>query len=101
MVQAAVYCHSKGVMHRDIKPSNIIIDNATKQIKLIDWGLSDFFFPKKAFHTRVSSRPFKSPELLVDYKYYDFSMDVWSIGCILAGLIFQISYFFIGKDNED
>ena len=88
-------------MHRDVKPSNIIIDASTKTIKLIDWGLSDFYFPGKAFHTRVSSRPFKSPELLLDHKIYDFAMDVWSAGCILAGLLFRTSYFFIGKDNED
>lgn len=88
-------------MHRDVKPSNIIIDQQTKDIKLIDWGLSDFYFPEKAYHTRVSSRPFKSPELLVDYQTYDFSMDIWSAGCILGGLIFKISYMFIGKDNND
>jgi len=29
-------------MHRDIKPSNIIIDK-NRKIKIIDWGLSDFY----------------------------------------------------------
>ncbi len=28
-------------------------------------------------------------------------MDIWSVGCILGGLIFRISYLFIGKDNYD
>lgn len=53
------------------------------------------------YHTRVSSRPFKGPELLVGFKQYDFSMDIWSVGCILAGLIFNKNYFFLGKDNDD
>ena len=65
--EALEYSHSRGIMHRDVKPSNVIIDPITKQIKLIDWGLSDFYFPGKAYHTRVSSWPFKSPELLVDF----------------------------------
>jgi casein kinase II subunit alpha len=85
---ALEYCHSRGIMHRDVKPSNVIIDPVTKFIKLIDWGLSEFYLPNTPFHTRVSSRPFKSPELLLDNKYYDFSMDIWSVGCILAGLVF-------------
>lgn len=93
-----VYCHSKGIMHRDIKPSNIIINPNTKFLKIIDWGLSDFYLPQKPFHTRVSSWPFKGPELLLDYKYYDFSMDVWSLGCLFGGLIFRLSYLFVGKD---
>ena len=28
-------------------------------------------------------------------------MDMWSVGCILGGLIFRMSYLFIGKDNND
>lgn len=28
-------------------------------------------------------------------------MDIWSVGCILAGLIFEQNYFFLGKDNDD
>lgn len=75
-------------MHRDVKPSNIIVIEKTKEIKLIDWGLSEYYLPNKDYHTRVSSRPYKAPELLVSYSRYDFSMDMWSVGCMLAGFIF-------------
>lgn len=75
-------------MHRDVKPSNIICDTKTLEIKLIDWGLSEYYLPEKPFHTWVSSRPFKSPELLVGYEYYDFSMDIWSLGCMFGAMIF-------------
>lgn len=54
-------------MHRDVKPSNIIIDPKTLEIKLIDWGLSEYYLPEKPYHVRVSSRPYKSPELLIGY----------------------------------
>lgn len=32
-------------------------------------------------------RYYKSPELLVDYNYYDYSIDMWGVGCIIAGIV--------------
>ena len=34
---------------------------------------------------RVASRYFKGPELLVDLQDYDYSLDLWSLGCMFAG----------------
>lgn len=42
-----------------------------------------------------------SPELLIGYEYYDYAIDMWSVGCMLAGLLFRREPFFRGKDNED
>ena len=95
------YCHSKGIMHRDVKPMNIIVDTSTKTLKLIDWGLSEYYIHDKEYNTRVSSRPYKSPELLLNYQLYDFSMDIWSLGCMLAAMIFKKDHFFLGRDNQD
>eukprot|EP01063_Lacrimia_lanifica_P029023 TRINITY_DN4355_c0_g1_i3.p1 TRINITY_DN4355_c0_g1~~TRINITY_DN4355_c0_g1_i3.p1 ORF type:complete len:571 (+),score=173.85 TRINITY_DN4355_c0_g1_i3:99-1811(+) len=39
---ALQYCHDNNVVHRDIKPENILIDPATKMVKLIDFGLAKF-----------------------------------------------------------
>ncbi len=35
---------------------------------------------------RVASRYFKGPELLVDLQDYDYSLDLWSLGCMFAGV---------------
>lgn len=99
--RALDYCHSRGIMHRDVKPMNIIINVENKNLKLIDWGLSDFYLEKKDYNTRVSSRPYKGPELLVNYQYYDFSLDIWSTGAMFAAIIFRKEHFFLGKDNQD
>lgn len=84
-----------------MKPQNVIIDNQNKRLKVIDWGLAEFYHPGMEYNVRVASRYYKAPELLLDYKYYDYSMDMWSIGCMLAGIIFQQDPFFAGKDNND
>ena len=88
-------------MHRDIKPQNIIVDHPNKRIKLIDWGLAEFYHAGEEYNVRVASRYYKAPELLVEYKYYDYSQDIWSLGCMFAGIIFQQEPFFPGKDNTD
>nr|XP_049573784.1 casein kinase 2, alpha prime polypeptide a isoform X3 [Syngnathus scovelli] len=72
------------------------------KLRLIDWGLAEFYHPAQEYNVRVASRYFKGPELLVDYKQmYDYSLDMWSLGCILASMIFLKEPFFHGQDNYD
>jgi len=33
------------------------------------------------------ARYFKGPELLVDLQDYDYSLDMWSLGCMFAGMV--------------
>lgn len=38
----------------------------------------------------------KGPELLIDYQLYDYSLDMWSLGCMMAAIIFRKEPFFFG-----
>ncbi|VFQ75322.1 unnamed protein product [Cuscuta campestris] len=100
-LQALDYCHSQGIMHRDVKPQNVVIDHVFRKLYLIDWGLAEFYHPGKEYNVRVASRYFKGPELLVNLQSYDYSLDLWSLGCMFAGMIFRKEPFFYGQNNED
>ena len=50
-----------GIMHRDIKPQNIIFDREKLDLKVIDWGLADYYLPNKEYNVRVASRYYKGP----------------------------------------
>ena len=63
------------------------------------------------YNVRVSTRHYKGPELLtndmvrVDIgangQEYDYSLDIWSLSCMLLGIVFNRTPFFRGKDNYD
>lgn len=47
---------------------------------------------------------FSSSAVLFDdhvFQMYDYSLDMWSLGCMLASMIFQKEPFFHGQDNYD
>ena len=49
ILKGLAYAHERGVMHKDLKPANIMINHQEKKVKIIDWGLSQFYFNSKFY----------------------------------------------------
>mmetsp|Transcript_136557 Transcript_136557/g.436224 ORF Transcript_136557/g.436224 Transcript_136557/m.436224 type:complete len:353 (+) Transcript_136557:388-1446(+) len=86
LANALDYCHMSNIMHRDLKPSNVLI-TAIGQLKLCDFGLSRTFQGPGNYSTRVITVWYRPPELLLGARYYDASVDIWSLGCIFGEML--------------
>ncbi|CAJ0580824.1 unnamed protein product, partial [Mesorhabditis spiculigera] len=84
------YIHSANVLHRDLKPSNLLL-NTTCDLKICDFGLARVTDPRQdhtGFLTEyVATRWYRAPEIMLNSKGYTKSIDVWSVGCILAEML--------------
>ena len=91
ILKSIKYIHSGGIFHRDLKPSNILI-NSDCFIKLCDFGLARAIGNQEEntnsiMTEYVATRWYRAPEIVFGSKKYNESVDMWSIGCILAELI--------------
>lgn len=96
--------HLKGIIHRDIKPTNILFDRKSQKCKIIDFNRAEVYMRGKPRSTKIGSKFFKAPEILVGYPHYDFGVDIWNLGLILGSFIFRkfpLFYFSSGKDLLD
>lgn len=84
------YIHSANVIHRDLKPSNILL-NTNCDLKICDFGLARVADPTQnhaAIYTEyVATRWYRAPEIMLNSKAYTISIDVWSVGCIMAEML--------------
>ena len=82
------FIHSKGVIHRDIKPHNVLYNVQGKKMKIIDFGLAEFYYSNVKMSPAVSTRYFKAPELLLEMSTYHYAIDIWAAGIIFASIVF-------------
>ncbi|OQR71740.1 serine/threonine-protein kinase Doa-like, partial [Tropilaelaps mercedesae] len=108
--------HQMKLTHTDLKPENILFLNSdyevtysnTKKkreirrvrdtrIKLIDFGSATF--DHEHHSTVVSTRHYRAPEVILELGW-NFTCDVWSIGCILFELYLGITLFQTHDNRE-
>lgn len=85
LLVALKFLKSRGIIHCDIKPENILFLNEhSKNVKLIDFGSATFI--DDIDYSYLQTRPYRSPEIVFGCKF-DFSVDIWSLGCVLYELV--------------
>jgi casein kinase II subunit alpha len=101
ILEAFSFAHTRGIIHRDVKPQNIMIDHNRRQLRVIDWGLADYYQPGSSYQVRVATRHYKAPELLLGYQFYTTAVDIWGIGVSFATMLFKKWPIFRGRENID
>lgn len=85
--------HGNYIIHRDIKPNNIMV-SIDGTCKIIDFGIARYLADAgRPMTGGVCTRWYKPPEIAFGAKHYGFTVDVWSLGCILAELYMKEPIF--------
>lgn len=96
LVEALCFLRLHRIIHCDLKPENILLEQPNKSaIKLIDFGSSCFSDEK--VYNYIQSRFYRAPEIILGMSY-TMSIDMWSVGCILAEL--YVGYPIFPGENE-
>lgn len=111
------HIHRHNYFHRDVKPENILVIPShqyygTKQaippyrkndnfvIKLADYGLARHVGNTKPYTGYVSTRWYRSPEILLRQKMYSKPIDIWAFGAV-ACEVANFSPLFPGSNELD
>ena len=76
ILEAVDYCHAHNVVHRDLKAENLLLD-ANMNIKIADFGFSNYYKSDGHLATWCGSPPYAAPEVFEGKKYCGPEIDVW------------------------
>ncbi|XP_028925300.1 mitogen-activated protein kinase 13 isoform X3 [Ornithorhynchus anatinus] len=96
MLKGLKYIHSAGVIHRDLKPGNLAV-NEDCELKILDFGLARHADSEMTGY--VVTRWYRAPEVILSWMHYNKTVDIWSVGCIMAEMITGKTLF-KGKDSR-
>ncbi|XP_061418981.1 mitogen-activated protein kinase 12-like [Lethenteron reissneri] len=91
------YIHSSGIIHRDLKPGNLAV-NEDCELKILDFGLARHADQEMTGY--VVTRWYRAPEVILNWMHYTQTVDIWSVGCIMAEMITG-KPLFPGNDHMD
>ncbi|XP_028814837.1 dual specificity tyrosine-phosphorylation-regulated kinase 4 isoform X2 [Denticeps clupeoides] len=84
LVKCLQMLNREKIIHCDLKPENILLSQKGQgNIKVVDFGSS--CYEHQRVYTYIQSRFYRSPEVILGHSY-GMSIDMWSLGCILAEL---------------
>ncbi|XP_063099950.1 mitogen-activated protein kinase 11 isoform X4 [Cavia porcellus] len=97
LLRGLKYIHSAGIIHRDLKPSNVAV-NEDCELRILDFGLARQADEEMTGY--VATRWYRAPEIMLNWMHYNQTVDIWSVGCIMAELL-QGKALFPGTDYID
>lgn len=112
ITKGLAHLHQLEIVHRDIKPTNILIffdetaENSKPLAKLADFGISKILETDKVDFTNTNvanpngTRGWMPPEVFKE-KRFDFTVDVWALGCIFAYTLSVETKHPFGDDAND
>ena len=83
IISGLEYIHQCGIAHRDFKPENILLTNENTILKIIDFGLGNFYKNNQLLSTACGSPCYIPPEMIKEENYNGALCDIWSSGIIL------------------
>ncbi|KAM0274285.1 hypothetical protein ACHAQH_007992 [Verticillium albo-atrum] len=87
LTSGIAYLHDNWILHRDLKTSNLLLNNRG-QLKIADFGMARYVGdPPPKLTQLVVTLWYRAPELLLGAQIYDWSVDMWSVGCIMGELL--------------
>ena len=99
IISGVEYLHDMGIVHRDLKPENILLTR-TNDIKIADFGLSNFYIDGKLLKTACGSPYYAPPEMLQGKPYNGFYSDIYSCGIILYYMLTRKLPFNEKKESD-
>ncbi|XP_032122082.1 mitogen-activated protein kinase 12 isoform X3 [Sapajus apella] len=120
MLKGLKYIHAAGIIHRvspggeathqpssgtipclhvppDLKPGNLAV-NEDCELKILDFGLARQADSEMTGY--VVTRWYRAPEVILNWMRYTQTVDIWSVGCIMAEMITGKTLF-KGTDHLD
>ncbi|SSD61896.1 uncharacterized protein SCODWIG_03657 [Saccharomycodes ludwigii] len=110
------HIHKYEFFHRDIKPENILVSCSPKYyskewlfknpvqenyiVKIADYGLAREIHNRNQYTTYVSTRWYRSPEILLRKNVYGKPVDIWAFGCVIVEVV-TLKPLFPGSDELD
>ncbi|KAG7238353.1 hypothetical protein INR49_031069 [Caranx melampygus] len=100
-VQFLIYQILRGLkvseVDSDLKPSNLAV-NEDCELKILDFGLARHTDDEMTGY--VATRWYRAPEIMLNWMHYNMTVDIWSVGCIMAELLTGRTLF-PGTDHID
>nr|GFA79229.1 hypothetical protein [Tanacetum cinerariifolium] len=85
ILQGLAYRHHKGYFHRDLKPDSLLVNNDA--IKIADLGSARKVNGSPLYTNYITTHSYRAPEAILCLPVYDYKVDMWAMGGIMAELL--------------